>query len=101
MTCRGADVDVTACSASSMYLSETCSLCRICALRLLRRIPCYIHPTRCTPLICCVIHVHASMCTVKRRAGESGQIELPRAALLLLGGDLAYPNPTEETYETR
>lgn len=26
---------------------------------------------------------------------------LPRADVLILGGDLAYPNPSNETYETR
>jgi len=33
--------------------------------------------------------------------GPSKEIILPRAKLLLLGGDLAYPHPTPESYEAR
>ncbi len=29
------------------------------------------------------------------------KVTLPRANLLLLGGDLAYPNPSKDTYEQR
>ena len=34
-------------------------------------------------------------------ASLGGGRVLPRADLLILGGDLAYPNPSNETYETR
>jgi hypothetical protein len=32
---------------------------------------------------------------------QNGQLELPRGEVLLLGGDLAYPNPSRETFEQR
>lgn len=32
---------------------------------------------------------------------ESPSVDLPRGAFVLNGGDLAYPNPTDETYEQR
>jgi hypothetical protein len=40
---------------------------------------------------------------VKRRDKKKGKslLTLPRAKLLLIGGDLAYPNPTRDTYEQR
>jgi len=40
---------------------------------------------------------------VQRRAVKetSGTLQLPRARVLFLGGDLAYPSPTPETYENR
>ena len=34
-------------------------------------------------------------------ACQDGQLELPRGEVLLLGGDLAYPNPSRETFEQR
>lgn len=34
-------------------------------------------------------------------AGVAPCISLPRADLLLIGGDLAYPNPSRETFEQR
>ncbi len=41
----------------------------------------------------------------QRRVSQTGQhqapVQLPRADVLLLGGDLAYPNPCRETYEQR
>ena len=40
--------------------------------------------------------------SVRRRGGrKSGALRLPRGKLLLLGGDLAYPNPSVDSYETR
>ena len=33
--------------------------------------------------------------------GPPRQRELPRGDVMLIGGDLAYPNPTRETYEQR
>lgn len=32
---------------------------------------------------------------------HDGQLELPRGEVLLIGGDLAYPNPSRETFEQR
>jgi hypothetical protein len=32
---------------------------------------------------------------------QQGSLQLPRGEVLLIGGDLAYPNPSRETYETR
>lgn len=37
--------------------------------------------------------------SVSQPAG--GVLTLPRADLLMLGGDLAYPNPSRDTYEQR
>jgi len=34
-------------------------------------------------------------------ACQNGQLELPRGEVLLIGGDLAYPNPSRETFEQR
>lgn len=34
-------------------------------------------------------------------ASLPGAMVLPRADVLILGGDLAYPNPSNETYEKR
>ena len=40
--------------------------------------------------------------SVRRKGGQDPlPLRLPRAKVLVLGGDLAYPNPNEETYETR
>ncbi|KZV52544.1 Calcineurin-like metallo-phosphoesterase superfamily protein isoform 1 [Dorcoceras hygrometricum] len=36
-----------------------------------------------------------------RISSDDSQITLPRANLLLIGGDLAYPNPSEFSYENR
>ena len=39
---------------------------------------------------------------LRRRTSSSlGMLQLPRARVLLLGGDLAYPSPTTESYESR
>ncbi|KAG2491434.1 hypothetical protein HYH03_010220 [Edaphochlamys debaryana] len=35
------------------------------------------------------------------KAGKPGRLVLPRATLLILGGDLAYPNPSRDTYRQR
>ena len=37
----------------------------------------------------------------RRTAKLPGVLQLPRAKVLLLGGDLAYPSPTPESYESR
>jgi hypothetical protein len=37
----------------------------------------------------------------RRSSNVPGLLQLPRAKLLLLGGDLAYPSPTPDSYETR
>lgn len=39
--------------------------------------------------------------TGAQSAATPGFVELPRADVLLLGGDLAYPNPSRETFEQR
>lgn len=40
--------------------------------------------------------------SVRRKGGmEPGALRLPRAKMLIIGGDLAYPSPNETTYETR
>ena len=39
--------------------------------------------------------------SIKRRGRAATNIVLPRPKLLIIGGDLAYPSPTEETYENR
>lgn len=38
-----------------------------------------------------------------RKSGvcQAGRLELPRGEVLLIGGDLAYPNPSRETFEQR
>ena len=41
-------------------------------------------------------------CTARTApGGPPRQRELPRGDVMLIGGDLAYPNPTRETYEQR
>ena len=40
--------------------------------------------------------------SVRRKGGRKpGALRLPRAKMLVIGGDLAYPSPSEATYETR
>jgi len=40
--------------------------------------------------------------SVRRKGGRKpGAMRLPRAKMLIIGGDLAYPNPSEATYESR
>lgn len=34
-------------------------------------------------------------------AAHQQQLQLPRGEVLLIGGDLAYPNPSRDTYEQR
>ena len=40
--------------------------------------------------------------SVRRKGGRKpGALRLPRGKILVIGGDLAYPSPNEENYETR
>lgn len=39
--------------------------------------------------------------TVKRNNAPATNIMLPRGKLLIIGGDLAYPSPSQDTYESR
>ena len=40
--------------------------------------------------------------SVRRKGGrKAGALRLPRAKMLVIGGDLAYPSPSANTYETR
>jgi hypothetical protein len=43
----------------------------------------------------------AAAATKDGGSGGSSVLQLPRGEVLLLGGDLAYPNPSRETYEQR
>ena len=49
------------------------------------------------------LHEAASASIKPHTAGNEGKMEitLPRAQLLLIGGDLVYPNPTRSAYESR